>query len=438
LLVSSRLERHREPTSFVGSLTDITARKRAEEALRATEGRLYQAQKMEAVGQLTGGIAHDFNNILQSIVGGLDLMERSIARGNNAEGATRYIDIARKSANRAAGLTHRMLAFARRQVLLPRVVETDKLVHGMGELIRQTMGPTVEVQIRLHDGTWRVLCDPNQLESALLNLAINARDAMPAGGTLTVTTADRSLTNDDLFDQDEPSPGEYVEIAVSDTGLGMTPDVISHVFEPFFTTKPTGQGTGLGLSQVFGFVRQSGGFLRLESEPGIGTTVRIFMPRHQAMERDDSEQVCPDVPVSADIGAAGAVGKTVLVVEDEADVRAMIADLLRDLGCRVIEAEDGNSGLRRVQSLTQLDMLVTDVGLPGLNGRQLADAARESRPRLPVLLITGYAGKVLEDTEFASGMEVLRKPFASDAFAVRVSALLDHHQWHQPVGRRPL
>jgi CheY-like chemotaxis protein len=321
-----------------------------------------------------------------------------------------------------------MLAFARRQALLPRVLETDKLVRGVGELLQHTVDPEVEVQIHLHNGTWNALCDPNQLESALLNLAINARDAMPAGGTLMIATSNHSLGESDLSDQDEPRPGEYVEIAVSDTGFGMTPDVLTHVFEPFFTTKPTGQGTGLGLSQVFGFVRQSGGFLRLESKPGVGTTVRIYMPRHQGTESGgSSEQSCADVPVSADVPATKVAGKTVLLVEDEADVRVMIADLLRDLGCHVVEAENGHSGLRLVQSVTRLDMLITDVGLPGLNGRQLADAARESRPRLPILLITGYAGRVLDDTELKPGMEVLRKPFLSDALAARVSALLNPH-----------
>jgi signal transduction histidine kinase len=278
VLVSSRLGHDREPYSFVGALTDITARKRAEEALRATEEHLHQAQKMEVVGQLTGGIAHDFNNMLQGIASGLDLTERSVARGQ-ADSATRYIDMARKSLDRAASLTHRMLAFARRQALQPTTVRPDKLIRGMNELIRNTMGLEVEVETGLDHGAWTVFCDPNQLESALLNLAINARDAMPDGGLLKITTTDRSLSRADLFDQDECGPGRYVEVAMTDTGTGMTSDVVARVFEPFFTTKPIGQGTGLGLSQVFGFVRQFGGFVRLESQPRAGTTVRIYLPR---------------------------------------------------------------------------------------------------------------------------------------------------------------
>jgi PAS domain S-box-containing protein len=283
LLVSSRVERHREATSFVGALTDITARKRAEEALRASEEHLHQAQKMEVLGQLTGGIAHDFNNMLQSISGGLELMERAIAKGS-AESALRFVALARESADRAAGLTHRLLAFARRQALQPTAVQPDRLVHGMEELIRQTMGAEIEVLVRRCNVVWGVLCDPSQLESALLNLTINARDAMPDGGTLTITTADRSLTQADVSHQDEAAPGDYVEISVTDSGTGMTPVVMGRVFEPFFTTKPTGQGTGLGLSQVFGFVRQSGGFVRLASTVGLGTTVRVYLPRHDIAE----------------------------------------------------------------------------------------------------------------------------------------------------------
>ena len=391
-------------------------------ALRVSEERLHQAQKMEAVGQLTGGIAHDFNNMLQGISGCLELMERAIQKGR-VDDTGRYVTTARRSVERAAGLIQRMLAFARRQALQPRPVEPDALVRGIEELIQRTVGPEVTVTIRLGDGVWTVECDPNQLESALLNLAINARDAMPDGGTLSIASADRVLSQDDVADQDEAGPGGYVEIAVADTGTGMPPDVLVRAFEPFFTTKPTGQGTGLGLSQVFGFVRQSGGFVRLESAVGQGTTVRIYLPRHQPAA-GAAAPLPFAAPASEPAGPPAALRGNVLVVEDEADVRAMIGKVLRELGCTVLEAADGPAGLRIVQSRQPLDLLVTDVGLPGLNGRQLADAARTMRPDLPVLLITGYAGKALEDLALAPGMTVMPKPFTLDALAASVSALL--------------
>jgi signal transduction histidine kinase/CheY-like chemotaxis protein len=388
-------------------------------ALRRSEERFYQAQKMEAVGQLTGGIAHDINNMLQGISGSLEMLERRIAEGR-VDNLQRYAGTARRAVDSAAGLTHRMLAFARRQALQPKAVEPDTLVAGIEELLRRTIGPMITLRIVLHDGVWSALCDPNQLESALLNLAINGRDAMPAGGNLTIATADRLLTAADLSDQDDAKPGGYVEIAVSDTGVGMTPDVMARAFEPFFTTKPTGQGTGLGLSQVYGFVRQSGGFVRVESTPGNGTTVRIYLPRFG--DTGVGSAVAGEARPLSDPQEATAA--TVLVVDDEELVRLTVVEALRDEGYRVLEAEDGPSGLRIAESPGRIDLLVTDVGLPGLNGRQLADAARERRPRLPILFITGYAGTALEDASLTSGMEVIRKPFTIDALVTRVGVLL--------------
>ena len=395
----------------------------ANAALRDSEERLHQAQKMEAVGQLTGGIAHDVNNMLQGIAGSLDLMQMRITQ-NRTEELARYIPMARRAVDSAGALAHRMLAFARRQTLVPRPVEPDKLVRGMEELIRRSVTPMINVAFELHDGVWWALCDENQLESALLNLAINARDAMPEGGTLTIATADRMMTRADLRMQDEAKPGPYVEISVCDTGMGMSANLMDRVFEPFFTTKPVGQGSGLGLSQVYGFVRQSGGFVRLESAPGRGTTVRLYLPRH-IEEEGRSVAEATDEPHEA-LSAETSIG-TVLVVDDEETVRFLIAEALRDQGCTVLEAEDGPKGLQVLQSQERVDLLLTDVGLPGLNGRQLAEAARQTRPRLPVMLITGYAGSAMEDTALPYGMEVMRKPFPIHVLAARVRTLLAKH-----------
>lgn len=365
--------------------------------------------------------------MLQGISGCLNLIKRSITR-NELNGAERYVAAARKSVEWAAGLTHRMLAFARRQALQPRAVEPDALIHGLGEMIQRTVGP--EVQARLEDGVraegvWTVKCDPNQLESALLNLDINARDAMPDGGTLTIGTAVHCLTPADAADEDEVSAGDYVKVRVTDTGTGMSPDVLARAFEPFFTTNPIGYGTGLGLSQVFGFVRQSGGFVRLDSKPGDGTTVRVYLPRYEQVEDTALEQRTDPVKGDRDDPAASElVSGSVLAVDDEPEIRTMVAEVLRNLGCTVVEAGDGYAALRIVQSLTQIALLVTNVGMPGLSGRQLAEAARETRPDLPILLITGYAGRALQDWELARGMEVMHKTFGVDAFAARVRGLL--------------
>jgi len=399
---------------------DVTDQKQQADALAAAEAALRQAQKMEAVGQLTGGIAHDFNNMLQAIGGSLEMMRRRMEQGR-AEEAARFVESASKTVERAASLTHRLLAFSRRQALQSKPVELNSLMHSMTELIRRTVGPEIEVELRLGDGAdgpWPVLCDPNQLENVLLNLAINARDAMPEGGRLTIATAHARLGRADLVGQEGASPGDYVEIAVGDTGTGMDEATRARAFEPFFTTKPLGQGTGLGLSQLYGFVRQSDGVVHLDSAPGRGTTVRLLLPRH-APGREHGPHLALGGPPT-DAGACG----TVLLVEDEEQVRELAAEILRELGYTVIAATDGPDALRRLRSDVRVDVLVTDVGLPGgLNGRQVADAAREHRPGLPVLFTTGYSGSILAGL-LAPGMEVIGKPFTFDALAAKMQAML--------------
>ena len=417
---------------WIGTSTDIEDMVRAREVLArgreelealvaartaeltAAEETLRQAQKMEAVGQLTGGIAHDFNNMLQGVSGAVEMARRRMEAGRPDE-AKRYLDAAREAASRAAGLTLRLLAFARRQRLEPKPVDPDALVTGLADLVRRTVGPGITVELELRDGAGSVLCDPNELESALLNLCINARDAMPEGGKLAIGTEDVRLSAADVAGQEGAAPGGYVAIWVADTGSGMSPEVLGRVFEPFFTTKPLGQGTGLGLSQVYGFVRQSGGLVRIESAPGRGTAVRLLLPRHERAVETAEEWTAPAVREGAGAGAA------VLLVDDEAAVRRPAAERLRELGFRVLEAADGPSALRLLgDDAPRPELLVTDVGLPnGMNGRQVAEAARERWPGLPVLFITGYAG-----TWLPPGVEVIGKPFGLDALARRVQEIL--------------
>ncbi len=391
---------------------NVTEQRAAEEALR-------QSQKMDAVGQLTGGIAHDFNNLLQGITGSLDILQKRVDQGRLGE-LDRFVAGAMGAANRAAALTHRLLAFSRRQPLDPSVVRANPLVASMEDLLRRTMGERIELKLALTDALWLTLCDPHQLENAVLNLAINARDAMPDGGTLTIETANAYLDNEGSGRQRDVRPGQYVCISVSDTGTGMSQDTIAKAFEPFFTTKPTGQGTGLGLSMIYGFARQSEGFTKIYSELGQGTMVKLFLPRHldEAVPDEDAKAPPAEITHSA--------GETVLVVEDEPLVRGLIAEVLTELGYATLEAGDGPSGLEILQSKKRIDLLITDIGLPGLNGRQVADAARVLRPDLKVLFMTGYA----ENATLALGfleprMAMITKPFAMEALMAKVQGIIE-------------
>jgi PAS domain S-box-containing protein len=379
---------------------------------------LRQAQKMEAVGQLTGGIAHDFNNLLAGISGNLELLERRMAQGKLG-GVQRYIDAAQGAARRAAALTQRLLAFSRRQTLDPKPVDVNRLIAGMEDLIRRSVGPDTDVEVVGAAGLWTTKVDSSQLENSLLNLCINARDAMaPHGGRLTIETANTSL-DERAAKQRDLSPGQYVLLRVTDTGTGMTAEVRQRAFDPFYTTKPLGQGTGLGLSMVYGFVRQSGGQVRIDTEPGQGTTMCLYLPRYIG---------AADEPVVADDNAAApGHGETVLVIDDEDLVRMLILDVLEENGYAALEASDGPGGLQILQSARRIDLLITDVGLPGgMNGRQLADAARALRPGLKVLFVTGYAeNAVIGNGQLDPGMEVMTKPFSTSALGNRIRGLID-------------
>jgi PAS domain S-box-containing protein len=386
--------------------------------LMATEEALRQSQKMEAVGQLTGGIAHDFNNLLTGITGSLELLGIRIAQGrlNDVE---RYSLAAQGAAKRAAALTHRLLAFSRRQTLDPRPTDVNRLVSGLEDLVRRTVGPGIETEVVESVGLWTTLVDANQLENALLNLCINARDAMPEGGRLTIETANRWIDTR-IAQERDLEPGQYVSLCVSDTGTGMTPEIIAKAFDPFFTTKPLGLGTGLGLSMIYGFARQSGGHIRIYSEVGEGTNVCLYLPRHFGeAESADVDAELADAPRAR-------AGETVLVVDDEPTVRMLVMEVLEELGYAAIEAADGAAGLKILQSNARIDLLVTDVGLPGgMNGRQMADAARIGRPALKILFITGYAeNAVIGNGLLDPGMHVMTKPFAMEALAGRIKTLI--------------
>jgi PAS domain S-box-containing protein len=390
---------------------EVAKRNISEQALR-------QAQKMEAVGQLTGGIAHDFNNLLTGIIGSLELLQARMTQGRLTD-MNRYIGAAQGAAERAATLTHRLLAFSRQQTLDPKPTPANPLISEMGELIRRSIGPGIELQAVLAEDLWPAHCDANQLENALLNLCINARDAMPDGGKLTIETMNTTLDGPSAREHDMIR-GHYVAISVGDSGTGMPAEVISRAFDPFFTTKPLGQGTGLGLSMIYGFAKQSGGQVQISSRLGEGTTVRLYLPRHLG------NAVEPEVRTDLVEEPRAAHGEAVLIVDDEPTVRMLVADVARELGYTVLEAADGPRGLIILSSDVRIDLLVTDLGLPGgMNGKQVADAARALRPNLKVLFVTGYAQNAASGgSHLEAGSEILVKPFGIGILANRIQELI--------------
>jgi PAS domain S-box-containing protein len=422
-------------TRVIGTAIDVTRRKTAElelillnetleqrvaersDRLMQTEAALRQSQKMEAVGQLTGGIAHDFNNMLTGIIGALDIMRRRISSGR-VSGLDNYMDAASASAQRAATLTARLLAFSRRQSLDEKPLDAAKLIYSLEELLRRTIRETIELRIVNGIGLPFAVADENQLENAILNLVINARDAMPDGGQLTLETKSVYLDQDYVDRRPDVSVGRYIVITVSDTGVGMAPELVEKAFDPFFTTKPLGQGTGLGLSMVYGFARQSGGQVRIHSQPNVGTTVSIYLRAADAIKEETALPHKEATPEGA--------GQLVLVVEDDPSVRLLIRDVLEELSYRVIEAAEALQAIPILQSDRSISLMISDVGLPGMNGRQLAEVARERRPELPILFVTGYAENAAIRAGFlGTNMAMITKPFALDALGAKVSEMLE-------------
>ncbi|MBD8595385.1 response regulator [Pseudomonas sp. CFBP 8758] len=417
--------------ALVGVTTDITEQKAAEQQLRELNGNLEQqveertaqvrineealrqAQKMEAVGQLTGGIAHDFNNMLTGIIGSLELMRRRLSR-NQLDDLPKLIDMGISSANRAASLTHRLLAFSRRQSLDSKPVQVNGLVQSMEELLHRSLNESIALRMHLDPELWIAEADPHQLESALLNLVINARDAMPGRGEVIVETANRHLDESFTSAHQNLAPGDYILLSVSDTGSGMDQAVINRAFDPFFTTKPIGQGTGLGLSMIYGFSKQSRGHVAIQSTPGQGTTVQLYLPRCYASQLPQATAPVIESPMATN-------GETVLIVEDDHAVRSLVCEVLRELGYCYLEAADASAAQPILASGQRIDLLISDVGLPGMNGRQLAEVARHLRPGLKVLFITGYAQHAEVRAGFLDdGMQMITKPFAFDVLTAKV------------------
>jgi signal transduction histidine kinase/ActR/RegA family two-component response regulator len=388
-------------------------------AREAAEGQVRQMQKMESIGQLTGGIAHDFNNMLAIVIGSLDLAERRLR--SDPDKAEKSIGHAREGAERAATLTGRLLAFSRQQPLAPVPIDPNKLVSSMSELLRRTLGEQISVETVLAGGLWPTFADASQLENAILNLAVNARDAMPEGGRLTIETGNSYLDDDYAATRSEVIPGQYVVICLSDSGSGMTPAVMERAFDPFFTTKEVGKGTGLGLSQVFGFVKQSGGHIAIYSEIGEGTTVKLYLPRFQGNMTDR-----PTVAAALDTLPEGRSEEVLLVVEDEQRVRHFSVDALRDLGYTALSAANGAEALKMLEQQPQIAMLFTDIVMPEMNGRKLADAARALKPDIKILYTTGYTrNAVVHNGMLDAGVAFLPKPFTIAQLAVKIRAVLD-------------
>ena len=391
----------------------------AEAASRlAAEGQVRQMQKIEAIGHLTGGIAHDFNNMLAIVLGSLDMAKRYFSRDQTR--VERSIDAAMEGARRAAELTARLLAFSRQQPLDPKPLDANKLVGNMSELLRRTLGETTKVETVLAGGLWRTFADPSQVSNALLNLCVNSRDAMPDGGCLTIETSNAHMDDAYAAAHGEVRPGQYVVICVTDTGSGMGPDVIERAFDPFYTTKSAGQGTGLGLSQVYGFVKQSGGHVKIYSEPGTGTTIKVYLPRYTgaspAAEQEPATLAMP----------RAAADEVILVVEDDDSVRRVAVEALTDLGYTVVSAPGGKQALTELQTLPRVDLLFTDIVMPGMNGRQLAEASQRIKPQLKVLYTTGYTrNAIVHNGMLDPGIALLAKPFALHDLAVKVRKVLD-------------
>jgi signal transduction histidine kinase/ActR/RegA family two-component response regulator len=409
----------REALAAANKALEAEARRRME-----AEARLRQAQKMEVVGQLTGGVAHDFNNILQVIMGNLELLKRMLSGhtppAQSREAWSAPIENALRASRSAAQLTHRLLAFSRLQPLEPRVLEVNELIADMSHMIRHTLGETIELSTRLAPELWSTLTDRNQLQSAFLNLVVNARDAMPEGGQLVIETQNVEFTAAYPGNMDSIAPGRYVLLSVSDTGCGIPRDLLDKVFEPFVTTKDAGKGSGLGLSMVYGFAKQSGGYVKLYSEVGKGTTVKLFLPRSQAMKEE---------PIAPDAVARARAGETILHVEDDKDVRRYVLSALEGLGYQVLQAADAQAALRLLDGDTgqRVDLLFADVVLPGgMSGRALSDEVRKRHPGLPVLFTSGYTrDAMLPKRRLDRDVQVLSKPHDLEALASHVRKAID-------------